>query len=296
MSGTGPARVALESSHHLSIASIAITKRMRFRPHRVATAISSASALVVLITSPVNSLIDPSPRLTARTRWNNRVVPKFPESSLDCFSDKKRTVGRAILTKMTEGIQEDKGGTATIPNEILNLVKCIVGAGVLSLSAGVAAFGSAPSALIPAAFLIAVMGATSAYTFMLLARVSAMTGAMSYADAWNKTRGKGTSWIIAASSVLDCFAGNLTYSMVLADTFKALLSSIGIGVTRTHALLGLTSSVLLPLCLVRDLSALAPFSLVGITGMLYTAVAIGIRYFGGAYAIPAGKLDRKSVV
>lgn len=190
MSGTGPARVALESSHHLSIASIAITKRMRFRPHRVATAISSASALVVLITSPVNSLIDPSPRLTARTRWNNRVVPKFPESSLDCFSDKKRTVGRAILMKMTEGIQEDKGGTATIPNEILNLVKCIVGAGVLSLSAGVAAFGSAPSALIPAAFLIAVMGATSAYTFMLLARVSAMTGAMSYADAWNKTRGR----------------------------------------------------------------------------------------------------------
>lgn len=78
--------------------------------------------------------------------------------------------------------------------------------------------------------------------------------------------------------------------MVLADTFKALLSSIGIGVTRTHALLGLTSSVLLPLCLVRDLSALAPFSLVGITGMLYTAVAIGICYFGGAYAIPAGKL------
>ena len=53
-------------------------------------------------------------------------------------------------------------GRPSIPNEIFNLVKCIVGAGVLSLSAGVAAFGSAPSALIPAAFLIAIMGATSA--------------------------------------------------------------------------------------------------------------------------------------
>ena len=190
--------------------------------------------------------------------------------------------------KGKEGIQEDGRGKATIPNEIFNLVKCIVGAGVLSLSAGVAAFGSAPSALIPAAFLIAIMGATSAYTFILLARVSAMTGATSYADAWNKTREKGTAWIIAASSALDCFAGNLTYAMVLADTYKALLSFIGIGVTQTHALLGLTSSVLLPLCLVQDLSALAPFLLVGISGMLYTAVAIGIFYFGGAYASPAG--------
>jgi hypothetical protein len=182
-------------------------------------------------------------------------------------------------------------GRPSIPNEIFNLVKCIVGAGVLSLSAGVAAFGSAPSALIPAAFLIAIMGATSAYTFILMARVSAMTGATSYADAWNKTREKVSAWIIAASSALDCFAGNLTYSMELADTYKALLSFIGVGVTQAHALLGLTtSSVLLPLCLVQDLSALAPFFLVSISGMLYTAVVIGIFYFRGAYASPAGPL------
>jgi len=104
-----------------------------------------------------------------------------------------------------------------------------------------------------------------------------------------KRGAKKYAWIVAASSALDCFAGNLAYSMILADTFKDLLAAIGISVTRTNSLFGLTSFVLLPLCLVKNLSSLAPFSLVGIMGMLYTAIAIGIRFFSGAYAMPAGR-------
>lgn len=185
-------------------------------------------------------------------------------------------------------------GTASIPNEIFNLVKSIVGAGVLSLPAGIAAYGNAPSAVIPAMLFIFLMGTISAYTFSLLARVCQATGAQTYAEAWSKTSckgGNGCSWLIAASSAMDCFAGNVTYSMVLADTFRDLLVTLGfVTMTRTKALLGLTSTVLLPLCLVKNLSSLAPFSLVGIMGMAYTTVAIGIRYFGGAYAlVPEGK-------
>ena len=185
--------------------------------------------------------------------------------------------------------ENPNGGTATIPNEIFNLVKSIVGAGVLSLPAGIAAFGNAPSALLPSTILIVFMGTISAYTFSLMARICKLTGATSYADAWDRTRGKRTAWIVAASSALDCFAGNLTYSMVLAATFKDLLAAIGISASRSGALLALTSVVLLPLCLVKNLSSLAPFSLVGIMGMAYTSIVIGIRFFGGAYAVPGGR-------
>lgn len=191
-------------------------------------------------------------------------------------------------TKISGGDEADKAdgtGTATIPNEIFNLVKSIIGAGVLSLPAGIAAFGNAPSVLLSSSMLIAIMGAISAYTFLLLARICSLTGATSYADAWDKTRGKKTSWIIAASSALDCFAGNLTYSMVLADTFKALLATVGHRASRSSVLLVLTTFVLLPLCLVQNLSALAPFSLIGILGMIYTSLAIGFRYFQGAYSV-----------
>lgn len=185
--------------------------------------------------------------------------------------------------KTTQG-----GGTATIPNEVFNLIKSIVGAGVLSLPAGVVAFGNAPSAMIPAVILIAVMGVISAYTFALIGRVSKSTNTMSYADAWDVTVGKSTSWIIAFSCFIDCWFGNLSYSMILADTIRNLLASIGIAATRTQSLVGVTGVVLLPLCLMKNLSSLAPFSLVGIIGMLYTTLVMGIRYFTGAYA-PGGK-------
>jgi amino acid permease len=180
------------------------------------------------------------------------------------------------------------GGTATIPNEVFNLVKSIVGAGVLSLPWGVAVFGNAPSAVVPAIALIAVMGLLSAYTFGLMGRICQRTNTESYADAWNVAVGQKWSPLIAFSCFIDCFAGNLSYSMILADTLVNLAASAGYAVTRTNALLGVTGVVLLPLCLLKNLSSLAPFSLVGICGMLYTTVAMGLRYVGGAYR-PGGR-------
>ena len=111
-----------------------------------------------------------------------------------------------------------------------------------------------------------------------------MTGATSYADAWDKTRGTKTAWVIALSSALDCFMGILSFSMIIADSSHDLLHTFSITTTRTRSLIGVTTLILLPLCLVKNLATLAPFSLLGIIGMAYTSFAIGIRYFGGGYA------------
>jgi len=148
---------------------------------------------------------------------------------------------------------------------------------------GMAAFGNAPSAMIPAAALIAVMGGLSAYTFALIGRLCAQTGTSSYSDAWDATVGSKFSPVIAFSCFIDCFAGNLSYSMILADTLMSLLGTVGVVVSRTQALLGVTGAVLFPLCMLKNLSSLAPFSLVGIAGMLYTTLAMGIRFLGGNY-------------
>lgn len=181
--------------------------------------------------------------------------------------------------------ESEEEGTATIPNEIFNLVKSIVGAGVLSLPAGIACFGNAPSAILPSSILIAVIGAISAYGFSLIGRVCAETGARSYREAWEKTVGSSTSWITAASSTFNCLIANLAYSMILADTFKNLLSGFfGIEMSRTNVLLAVTLIILTPLCLMKNLSSLAPFSLLGIMGMAYTIVAMAMRYFDGSYA------------
>lgn len=177
------------------------------------------------------------------------------------------------------------GGSATMTKLIFNLVKSIVGAGVLSLPAGIAAFGNAPSAIAPAVLLITLIGSISAYGFILIGRICAITSSSSYREAWDKTVGESTSWVTAFSSTFSCLFANLAYSMILADTFTNLFASIGIRSTRTQTLFGVTLGVLLPLCLMKNLSSLAPFSLLGIMGMVYTAFAMAIRYFGGAYGI-----------
>jgi len=167
---------------------------------------------------------------------------------------------------------------ASIPNEVFNLVKGIVGVGVLSLPAGVAAFGSAPSAFIPAGILIAVIGCLSGYGFALIGKVCAYTGAKSYREAWSRTVGERSSWIPAWSVTFKTFLACLAFSMVLADTFSSLLES-----TRNTTLLAVTSLVLLPLCLLKNLKSLAPFSLLGVMGMAYTAVAMTVRFLDGSY-------------
>mmetsp|Transcript_2278 Transcript_2278/g.4835 ORF Transcript_2278/g.4835 Transcript_2278/m.4835 type:complete len:479 (+) Transcript_2278:70-1506(+) len=179
---------------------------------------------------------------------------------------------------------EQGTGTATMSNEMFNMVKAVVGVGVLSLPAGIAAFGDNPTAVVPAAILIATIGAIAAYNFSLLGRLCAITGATSYRGAWEKTVGESTAWIPGSSCVIKTFFAVLAYSLVLGDTFSALFKTLGMTVSREVSLIGLTLTVLLPLCLLKDLSSLAPFSLAGIAGMLYTAVAMAIRYFDGSYA------------
>lgn len=181
------------------------------------------------------------------------------------------------------------GGTATISNEIFNLVKGIVGSGVLGLPAGIAAYGNAPSAVLPAVALIALIGFFSAYGFSLIGRVCSYTGAVSYPDAWSKSVSKESSSVIAVSTLLKTIGAVLSYSMILADTGKALAETAGFMVTRTTSLFGITSLVLLPLCWLKNLSSLAPFSLVGTLGMFYTTIAMGVRYFGKTYALPGAK-------
>jgi hypothetical protein len=182
-----------------------------------------------------------------------------------------------LVKKAPEGTNQDG---ASIPNEVFNLVKGIVGVGVLSLPAGVAAFGSAPSAFIPAGILIAVIGILSGFGFALIGRVCAYTGAKSYREAWSRTVGEKTSWIPAWSATCKTFMACLAFSMVLADTFSSLLET-----GRNGTLLSVTLLVLTPLCLMKDLKSLAPFSLLGVLGMAYTALAMTVRFLDGSYSM-----------
>mmetsp|Transcript_28473 Transcript_28473/g.41574 ORF Transcript_28473/g.41574 Transcript_28473/m.41574 type:complete len:501 (-) Transcript_28473:264-1766(-) len=186
-------------------------------------------------------------------------------------------------------------GKATISNEVFNLIKNLVGAGALGLPSGVAAFANAPSALIPASFITIFMGIVFGYYFHLMGRICNMTSTSSYRDAWEHSVGLRGSSLIAAITVFMAGLGNLAYSMILADTTRSLLAAVGIERSRTFSLIVVTVFALFPLCLVKQLKALAPFSLVGLVGMGYTMVAMAIRYFDGTYDIEKDGIFLKDI-
>jgi amino acid permease len=182
-------------------------------------------------------------------------------------------------------------GTASIPNLATSLVKSIVGAGVLALPAGVTKLGDTFPQAIPTALLfIGLTGMMNAYFFSLLGRVCSATGAISYREAWDQSVGQRfpnataassiVTWTVSFKTALSCLA----YSIILADSFQSLAMSAGfLSCTRSIALLGITVSALLPLCLLRDLSSLAPFSLAGLLGFGVTVVTMLTRLWDGSY-------------
>lgn len=247
------------------------------------TTLSSSTSKRYASTSNTNGITTSNLRRPINGKEN------FPLLSLSSSSVLVLRGGGVISTKVALSKREDiNDGDATVTQLIFNLVKGIVGAGVLSLPAGISAYSSASSGYIPAVGLIAVLGAMSGYCFALIGRCCAYTNTRSYRDAWSATISPSTSWLPATVVTAMTCCAILAYSMFLGDTLVSLLSTAGIVTTKVPVTLGLTGFVLLPLCLMKNLSSLAPFSLVGSLGMVYTTIAMAFRYFSGAY-LPTGK-------
>ena len=145
--------------------------------------------------------------------------------SADCFrphtSQIRRRGGglaRGGPHLMAEAAATPPVGKATISSSTVNLVKAIVGSGVLSLPVGIAAFSNAKSALVPAYVLLAFIGALSAYTFSFVARVVEATGSQTWGEAWSKTLGEKTAWLPSSFVAFLCFSASLQYTMVRAAT------------------------------------------------------------------------------
>eukprot|EP00961_Rhodomonas_salina_P246680 3332559-Rhodomonas_salina.1 len=116
-----------------------------------------------------------------------------------------------------------------------NLIKNIVGSGVLCLAGGVAAFTDQPKMLAVAVGIALVFAALAGYCFNFVAATCRLTGARSYTEAWAKTVGENTAWIPNLIVVFKTWSACLIYSMIIGDlltdlavTFGELLSSVSL--------------------------------------------------------------------
>lgn len=117
--------------------------------------------------------------------------------------------------------------------------------------------GCCRKAIVPAAFIIAVLGAVSAYTFVLIGRSCAETGAESYEQSWARTVGQKSAWMPAGACVATCFAGCLAFTIIIGDSFAALAKTFGapaLVANRSNIIMAVSAAVLLPLSLLKSAS------------------------------------------
>lgn len=104
---------------------------------------------------------------------------------------------------------------------------------------------------------------------------------------WDETVETGAV-LVPLANALKAGLGNLAYSSILSQTLKSLLETIGVHLSRLVCLFLVTVFGILPLCLMKNMRVLAPFSALGTFGILFTCFAMGFRYFDGSYA-PGGE-------
>jgi amino acid permease len=191
---------------------------------------------------------------------------------------------------------------------IVSLVKAIVGGGVLTIPASVTTLGDAPQQVLPiATLLIIIIGTINAYYFSIMGQVCNFTNATTFTQAWERTMctsssttrsstssDTNTNNVVSSSSsssllfsgmiciktILSCIA----YSMIIGESFQSLAMSAGLmDLSTSNTLVFITCFALLPLCLMKNVSSLAPFSLAGIIGFAYTAGVMTLRAQDGSY-------------
>jgi len=135
------------------------------------------------------------------------------------------------------------------------------------------------------------MGTISAYSFSSIGKACDIHKTKSFSEAWSKSVSPKTSSIISFMITFKTFFACLAYSIIIGDSFSSLAKSLNVPdilSSRSNVIIGITSSIVLPLCLLKNLDALKYTSMLGLSGIVYCAIFLAIRLFDGSYS-PGGQ-------
>ena len=209
------------------------------------------------------------------------------------FSNKAKmldiSVNRDVAKKLRirgGGANEQEKGMSSSAS-IFNLVNNMAGAGILTLSSGVArGTGS-----IPAIVICSVLGFLSAHCVSMVGESCELTGESDFKGLWGRTMGEKSTYVVDSMIAILCLSCAVVYSGILGDVFTPLLRQAGFPDHlngRTSNIIVITLFFLLPLSLIKDLSALAFTSILGSAAVLYSVLFIIWRSLDGSYRLPYG--------
>lgn len=110
-----------------------------------------------------------------------------------------------------------------------------------------------------------------------------MTRSSTYREAWERTVGIRGGMAVAVVNTLDPLLGLFGNATIMAQSLQLMLKGLGVQWTVVECLLMITLVAILPLCLMRNLSALAPYSTAGLAAVVFALAVMILRYFDGSY-------------
>jgi amino acid permease len=182
--------------------------------------------------------------------------------------------------------EEDEEKSSSVVGATFSLMKTLVGTGMLALPSGLAVVSDQPSMLWSANAMLLGLGALSAYTFWSLGRLADATGGRTLSDMWARVFPGSSARVVSVANLVYCVGLCLAYSLVLGDSLSALVQS-AVGTTsalsaswllsRQSVILSVTVFLLWPLCNLKSLAALAPFSIAGVMSSLFATIFVAWR-------------------
>lgn len=123
---------------------------------------------------------------------------------------------------------DNDGGQSTIASSVFTLVNNVAGAGILTLSAGMApGGGSGNTGYATAVIICAVLGLLSGHCFAIVGEACEMTDQADFKGLWKTTIGEDSAWAVDAIIAVMCLACSIIYSGILGDVFTSLLARAG---------------------------------------------------------------------
>jgi len=211
--------------------------------------------------------------------------------------DDDRMVSNIVPSGSMVKMEDPRKGTSSLWKSVVNLFKAITGAGVLSLSSGVASFtDNKKTGIVAGLSGAAAMGILSTYTFALVGRLCLIHDKKSYTDLFKKICGPKVAGVVQGFMMAKVCSSLLLETIVLGnlvnDLGKLVLQEVKVDLPesvnlRAYMLGAYSLLVLIPLGFMKNFAALAPFAAAGAVGIGYIAVLTGVRLFSEDYA-PGG--------
>lgn len=165
---------------------------------------------------------------------------------------------------------------------VVNVVADLCPSGFLSLSYGMDGTGYIWTIVIMIIFYCLCV-----YTMWCCGRTCEISGERDFASQWALVIGPGGAWIPLLVIVIVAFGALLCYACYFGDLLEEVMPALGLHLPRYACLICFSLFPALPLCLLKNLSALAYTSSAAVVALIYTAAVMAIRLHDGSYA-PGG--------